>query len=418
MNMLTRKEYVEQRKALVAEAEAYATEGSKEKFEEVKAKIEALDREYEAAIAARANARALQDELKVLQSRAIGVDEPAVVPGDGQVIDAMQPGKARIITRWGVHASAERGKALKAMNAVKLTSEGVLVPTRYGTDLTPTWNEVSSIIDLVRIFPRIGGEAFERSYVRGYGEGQEVADDANYHESDTEFGFVRIGKSKATVYTEEDEGVLKLPDIDYDAEIVNGVRTALRKRIARQILVGPGTANRLTGIFASNYSSSTDPKAGAIDPATDLQLAAIDDGTLDEIVFSYGGEEDVESGAALILNKQDLKAFAKLRDSNGNRIHTISYNGNTGLIDGVPFIINSACGVLSGAGTTPDTYCMAYGHLSNYGLAIFSDIDIQRSTDYKFRSGQVAHRGSVYVGGNVIKWNGFVRVKKATSSGA
>lgn len=416
MNMLTRKEYVEQRKALVAEAEAYATEGSKEKFEEVKAKIEALDREYEAAIAARANARALQDELKVLQSRAIGVDEPAVVPGDGQVIDAMQPGKARIITRWGVHASAERGKALKAMNAVKLTSKGVLVPTRYGTDLTPTWNEVSSIIDLVRIFPRIGGEAFERSYVRGYGEGQEVADDANYHESDTEFGFVRIDKSKVTVYTEEDEGVLKLPDIDYDAEIVNGVRTALRKRIARQILVGPGTANQLTGIFASNYSSTT-PKAGAIDPATDLQLAAIDDGTLDEIMFSYGGEEDVESGAALILNKQDLKAFAKLRDDNGNRVHTISYNGNTGLIDGVPFIINSACGVLSGAGTTPNTYCMAYGHLSNYGLAIFSDIDIQRSTDYKFRSGQVAHRGSVYVGGNVIKWNGFVRVKKATSSG-
>ena len=39
---------------------------------------------------------------------------------------------------------------------------------------------------------------------------------------------------------------------------------------------------------------------------------------------------------------------------------------------------------------------MAYGHLSNYGLAIFSNIDIQQSTDYKFRSGQVAHRGSVY----------------------
>ena len=94
-------------------------------------------------------------------------------------------------------------------------------------------------------------------------------------------------------------------------------------------------------------------------------------------------------------------------------VHTISYNGNTGLIDGIPFIINSACGVLSAAGTAPDTYCMAYGHLSNYGLAIFSDIDVQRSTDFKFRSGQVAHRGSVYVGGNVIKWNGFVRVKKA-----
>lgn len=409
---MTRKEYVEKRKALVAEAEAYANEGSVEKFNAKKAEIEALDREYEAAIVARANARALQDDLKVLQSRMVGADEPVLVPGAGRVVDTMQADKALVITRWGVQASAERGRALKAMNAVKLTTEGVLVPTRYGTDLMPAWNEVSSIVDLVRIFPRLGGEAFERSYVRGYGEGQEVADDADYYESDTEFGFVRIGKSKVTVYTEEDEGVLKLPDIDYDAEIVNGVRIALRKRIARQILVGPGTANRLTGIFASNYSSA-DPKAGAIDPATDLQLATIDDGTLDEIIFSYGGEEDVEAGAALILNKLDLKAFAKLRDGNGNRVHTISYNGNTGLIDGIPFIINSACGVLSAADTAPDTYCMAYGHLSNYGLAIFSDIDVQRSTDFKFRSGQVAHRGSVYVGGNVIKWNGFVRVKKA-----
>jgi len=341
-------------------------------------------------------------------------DDTSAQGGQGRVVDRMDDQPRLVITRWGFSASPERGRELKAMNAVKLTSEGVLVPTRYGTDLMPAWNEVSSIVDLVRIIPRLGGEAFERSYVRGYGEGAEVADDADYHETDTEFGTVRINKAKITAYSEEDEGVLKLPDIDYDAEVVNGVRIALRKRLARQIMIGTGGTNKLVGIFSSNYSG-TDPKAGAIDPATDIPLAAIDDGTLDEIIFSYGGEEDVESGAVLILNKRDLKAFAKLRDGNGNRIHTISYNGNTGLIDGIPFIINSACGVLTNSGTAPDTYCMAYGHLSNYGLAIFSEIDVQRSTDYKFRSGQIAHRGSVYAGGNVIKWNGFVRVKKATS---
>jgi len=415
--LMNRKEYIEKRKVLVAEAEGYANEGNTEKFNAIKAQIEELDNAYQQAIVARANARALQDQFADLRAGMVNgmANDDAPSPGgQNRVIDRMDGHPQRVITRWGFAASPERGRELKAMNAVKLTTEGVLVPTRYGTDLMPAWNEVSSIVDLVRIFPRIGGEAFERSYVRGYGEGQEVADDADYYESDTEFGVVRISKSKITVYTEEDEGVLKLPDIDYDAEVVNGVRIALRKRIARQILVGPGTADRITGIFASNYSSSN-PKAGAIDPSTDLQLATIDEGTLDEIIFSYGGEEDVESGAVLILNKADLKAFAKLRDGNGNRIHTISYNGNTGLIDGIPFIINSACGVLSGGSTEPDTYCMAYGHLSNYGLAIFSEIDVQRSTDYKFRSGQVAHRGSVYVGGNVIKWNGFVRVKKAAS---
>src|SRR5690606_23858908 len=112
---------------------------------------------------------------------------------------------------------------------------------------------------------------------------------------------------------------------------------------------------------------------GAIDPDTDVELAAIDEDTLDEIIFSYGGEEDVEDGAVLILNKADLKAFAQLRDGNGNKLHAIRANGNTGSIDGVEYIINSACTPLSTG--APGDYAMAYGHLSSYGLAIFSDID-------------------------------------------
>lgn len=45
---------------------------------------------------------------------------------------------------------------------------------------------------------------------------------------------------------------------------------------------------------------------------------------------------------------------------------------------------------------------MAYGPLSNYQLTIFSDMDVQRSTDFKFKQGMIAHRGSVFAGGNVI----------------
>ena len=55
---------------------------------------------------------------------------------------------------------------------------------------------------------------------------------------------------------------------------------------------------------------------------------------------------------------------------------------------------------------------MAYGPLSNYELPVFSDIDIQRSTHYKFKQGQIAHRGDVFAGGNVAAYNGFLRVKK------
>jgi hypothetical protein len=56
---------------------------------------------------------------------------------------------------------------------------------------------------------------------------------------------------------------------------------------------------------------------------------------------------------------------------------------------------------------------MAYGPLSNYMLTIFSDMDVTRSTDYKFKQGMIAHKGVVFAGGNVVSKNGFLRVKKA-----
>ncbi len=140
---------------------------------------------------------------------------------------------------------------------------------------------------------------------------------------------------------------------------------------------------------------------------------AIDDGTLDEIIYSYGGDEDVEDIAVLILNKKDLKRFAKLRDKQGRKVYTIKNHGNTGTIDEVPYIINSACGEVGG---TAGTYAMAYGPLSNYEVAIFSDIDAKKSEHYKFKQGQVAYRADVFMGGNVVAKNGFIRVKNPAAA--
>ena len=86
----------------------------------------------------------------------------------------------------------------------------------------------------------------------------------------------------------------------------------------------------------------------------------------------FGGDEDVEDAAVLVLNKKDLKAFAKLRDKQGRKVYTIVNHGNTGTIDGVPYVINSACGAVTDTQTKAIVYCMAYGPLSNYEMAIFS----------------------------------------------
>jgi HK97 family phage major capsid protein len=120
----------------------------------------------------------------------------------------------------------------------------------------------------------------------------------------------------------------------------------------------------------------------------------------------------VEDIAVLILSKKDLKKFAKLRDKQGRRVYTIVNHGNTGSIDEVPYIINSACEEIGG---TKDKYCMAYGPMSNYEVAIFSDIDARKSEHYKFKQGQIAYRADVFMGGNVVAKNGFIRVKNPSA---
>jgi HK97 family phage major capsid protein len=305
--------------------------------------------------------------------------------------------------------SEKRGKALRENRAVTVGSATIVLPNHQASDIRPTFNEVSTLIDGVSTKVLIGGESYQQPYVAGYGTGDYTAEGLDYTTAEATFGYAEITKAKVTAYAEDTEELQKLPAADYDGEVMKGITVATRKRLSREILVGTGATNRLAGIFST--------AATAIDVATDLQIDAVNSGTLDEIVFSYGGDEDVEDAAVLILNKKDLKAFVKLRDANGNRIHKVVTNGNKGTIDGIPFIINSACKPIDngGAPAAAGEYAMAYGPLSNYQFTIFSEMDVQRSTDFKFKQGMIAHKGVVFAGGNVVSKNGFVRVKRKTA---
>ncbi|MGG0703384.1 phage major capsid protein [Bacillus paramobilis] len=306
-----------------------------------------------------------------------------------------------------LETSEKRGQALMENRAVTVGSGNVVLPKHSATDIRPTFNEVSTLIDRVSSKTLKGGESYQQPYIKSYGEGDYTTEGNDYNTSETTFGYADITKAKVTAYSEDTEELQKLPAADYDAEVMKGITVATRKKLTREILIGTGATNRLAGIFSA--------AATAIDSATDLEISAIDASTLDEIVYSYGGDEDVEDAAVLILNKLDLKAFAKLRTSDGKKIYNVVSQGNSGTIDGVPFIINSACKAVSDAKTSAGQYNMAYGPLSNYQLTIFSDMDVQRSTDFKFKQGMIAHRGSVFAGGNVISKNGFLRVKKAAT---
>lgn len=299
---------------------------------------------------------------------------------------------------------------LPEFRAVTIGAGNLIAPTQYSNQVNDTFNQVSSTIDMVKGVPLDGGESYEQGFVVNYGEGDYTSETGDYVETDPEFDYVSIGKAKITAYTEMSDESMKLPNINYQSLVAKNITTAIRKKMSKQILVGVAGANSINGIFHAPEN--------VIPTASDISISEIDADTLDSIVFGYGGDEDVEGESSLILNKRDLSAFAAVRDADGKKLYKITLNGNTGTISSsesysVPFIINSACPALSNDATTADTYCMAYGKLIAYEMPIFSQLTVEESRDYKFKSGQIAYRGSVWAGGNVAMYKGFVRIKKS-----
>lgn len=381
--------------------------------------VQAKTTEGEALDALVAEAQDINDILSAAKKReqlagyAAAAAEPT--PGEGEGTDGAKDQTVKTFDA--------RGKVLKSGGSVKFSarvaarnmkaalSVATTAPvTHTAQDVRDTFNPVSALIDMVTLVPLQGGETYERGFVKGYGVGGPTAENTDYNDAEPSFGYVTIEKQKVTAYCEEPEEMTKLPNADYDSIVEDSVSKAVRRYLSRQILVGDGTTSKLKGIFFNPAKADEQ----VIDPATDITtITAIADDTLDEIIYSYGGEEETEGVATLILNKKDLKAFAKLRDKQGRKVYTIVNNGQTGTIDGVPFVISSACHAVSDSATAAGAYEMAYGPLENFELAVFSDIDVRRSDDYKFKQGQTAFRASMFAGGAVAAYNGFVRVKKA-----
>lgn len=306
-------------------------------------------------------------------------------------------------------ADLKAGKAVNvSARALTLASAVAVVEKKYSRELNDKFNEVSSLIDRVNAVPLQGGESYTKGFAVSGGEGDYTAEGADAADAEVKFDYVDITKAKITAYAEITKELKKLPNVDYAAYIQSEVGKAIRKKITKQIIAGAGTANTICGI----YNAPT-----KVIPADyDLEVAAIDANTLNDIVFSYGGEEDVEEDAVLILNKADLKAFADVRGDNAKAVYKITKNGNTGTLgyaEGgveVTYIINSACTALSTASTAVNT--MVYGRLGAYELPVFSDIEIEESTDFKFKAGMIAYRAEAYVGGNVAAYKGWMRIKK------
>ena len=295
----------------------------------------------------------------------------------------------------------ERGKALKEKRAIKVSTSNLLTPKHTGTQLNDTFTPVSTLADKVATETMQGGESYDEAYVKSYGIGGITEEGSAYTDAEPEFDYASMTKVKITAYAELSEETKKLPNIDYAQKVQNACEIAVKKKLVQQIIAGTGT-KQLTGIFSN-------PKA--IDKAKDIEIEEIGVNTLNTIVFSYGGDEDVEMNAGLILNKKTLKKFSEVRKANGDLAYKIDVKNKT--IDTIPYEIVSNVKDFDTAAN--EEFVMAYGDLNAYKVPVFSDLEIIEDGSYKFKEGMICYKASVFVGGNVVKQDGFLRVKKKSA---
>lgn len=297
----------------------------------------------------------------------------------------------------------QRVRQLKQNRSITLATLDTLTIDHQAPNIKGTFNQVSNLIDLVtfKYFP--GGESFKQAFVKDYGLGGYTAEGAAYTNTEPTWGYAQINKTKMTAYTEVSEEFEKLKPSFYLSEIQRNLTLSLRKLLAREILIGDGETGHLTGILAPAA------KVVALETAKDLEVGTIDEHTLNNIILGFGGDEDIYRGV-LVLNKSILKSFLAVRGTADKKpVYKVDFVNNT--IDGVPFVISSH--IRDHASATAGQYTMVYGTLGHYDVVSFSPIEISKSTDFKFSTGQIAYKASGFFGGNVTSFNAFLRIKKA-----
>lgn len=373
----------------------------KQRLAAINARLAAIDTELATADAT--GIEKLSTESATLISERGGITEKM----RAEARSAMNAPAAEVVVPEERKVSEEeiqqRARDLKQGRSVTIDSVDLLHIEHQDTNPNPAFNEVALLADLVgkQHFER--GETYEKAYVKGYGEADYTAEGVAANTSEPSFGYATIQKAKITAYSEVSEEVEKLAPAAYLTEVKKNLSISLKKKLNKEVISGAGDSAAITGLFNK-------AKATAI-AADDIEISVIDNTTLDNIIYAYGGNEDFAAGT-LILNKQTLKEFDVLKDGNGRKYHTV--NRATKTIDGVPYVITSAVKAFGTAAV--GDYVLAYGSLPNYELTSFGPSEISRSSDYKFKEGMIAYKIVGFFGGNVVSYNGFTRVKKIAAA--
>lgn len=295
---------------------------------------------------------------------------------------------------------------MRQHNSTTVATGTIVAPVGAGSDIRDGFaGQVSGLIDQVRAVNLEGMTSYEEPYVvsdmAAQGAKTTTAAGTARTASDPTFAKAVIKPYECSVTSYVDRNLSRINPADYAAKIQSMALRALRRKINELIVKGDGQSTMdMYGITNAKNA------AGTAIYATAALGTAISADTLDQLVFGYGGDEEVGGAARLLLTKANLKAIGALRGTNEKRrLYKITPdvgNPNTGVIEDGGLIIPYT--IVSKLGDTT----LAYGDPSNYELGLFGDYVIRVDESVKAIERMHTVLGDVMVGGNLVVDKGFV----------
>lgn len=310
---------------------------------------------------------------------------------------------------------AEMGKALLAKEKVKIDivdvaaslrrNEGiglttVVTPGGAGAEIRDgSAGQVSGLINQVNTVDLKGLSSWEEPYV--VSDPEAAAGDpfvlAGTLRPTTDPVFAKAGMTayEANVTSFVPKSAADLSPAAYAAKVQQMALRSLQRKAVALMINGDGTASpKMHGILNAKNTDG-DNIFAAVDG-----ISAINEDTLAQLVFGYGGDEMTGGFARLLLTKANLEAFGKLKGANEKTpLYEITFDpasgGNTGTIKRggliVPYTICSAIGAKK----------LAYGDPFNYMLTLFSDYVVGTDASYKAGERLITVLGDVLLSGNL-----------------
>lgn len=352
----------------------------------------------------------LEAEMTALESEAAELRKKQILiekckEGQGNVEDKPEE---RGVTMNEVEERAkkliETGKASFEARSLLMSGNTVATPEVAGRDINNKAGVgYSSIVDMIDIeeYDGIGAVNIPVTVdgITPYTPGTEGT---AVTASDATFTTVTLSPVDINTLSYVSKLVKKSSPADYEGKIKELAGQALRQKFSKAI------------VDAVKASSLAATKTYTKDTTNGV---AIDEDTLREIVFEYGGDEAIEGEAVLFLTKADLQGFGDVRGTNEKKaVYDIipdTANPNTGVIkDGglvVPYCLNKNLVTFNGCKSASQK-TMIYGNPKAIKGALWGGFDVQIDSSYKFAEGLDTIRGDVYGDADLVVKNGFVIV--------